>query len=242
MSTLTWTNPKTLRTRLRRPTNRRSRNPNRHPAGRSCSGRKNVGDHRRSIRGASEKTMIGVKAKGSNFNDGFGYNVGQDVQNIPQTLRLLKQVDPELRKRVPNEIKSYAEPMLTEIRGNLPKKMLRGWSNKGRTGYRPGSARYKTRLRFRGSRPRSAPYNSWPILRVESKHLGLIIASMAGRRSKGKTESGKKMIEALEKHHGRADRFIWPYVVKHQPDIERGITASLQRYERIINGQLKRRR
>ena len=229
MSTLIWTNPKTLRTRLRRLTNRRSRNPNRHPAGRSCSGRKNVGDHRRSIRGASEKTMIGTKA-------------GQPVQNIPQTLRLLKQVDPELRKRVPNEIKSYAEPMLTEIRGNLPKKMLRGWSNKGRTGYRPGSARYKTRLRFRGSRTRSAPYNSWPILRVESKHLGLIIASMAGRRSKGKTESGKKMIEALEKHHGRADRFIWPYVVKHQPDIERGITASLQRYERIINGQLKRRR
>jgi hypothetical protein len=235
MSTLTWTNPKTLRKRLRRPTNRRSRNPNRHPAGRSCSGRKNVGDHRRSIRGASEKTMIGIK-------EGFGYNVGSPVQNIPQTLRLLKQVDPELRKRVPDEIKSYAEPMLTEIKGGLPDKMLSGWSNKGRTGYRPRSAKYNTRLRFRGSRPRSAPYGAWPILRVESKHIALVIASMAGRKTGGKTTSGKAMISALRQRYGGADRFIWPYVVKHQPNIERGIRNSLERYETILNRELKKRR
>jgi hypothetical protein len=179
--------------------------------------------------------MISIK-------DGIGYNAGPAVKNIPQTLRLLKQVDPELRKRVPDEIKSYAEPMLTEIKGGLPDRMLSGWSNKGRTGYRPRSAKYNTRLRFRGSRPRSAPYDSWPILRVESKHVALSIASMAGRKSGGKTASGKAMIAALKQRYGGADRFIWPYVVKHQPNIERGIRNSLERYETIINRELKKRR
>ena len=172
----------------------------------------------------------------------IGTKAGQPVQNIPQTLRLLKQVDPELRKRVPDEIKSYAEPMLTEIKGGLPDKMLSGWSNKGRTGYRPKSAKYNTRLRFRGSRPRSAPYGAWPILRVESKHIALVIASMAGRKTGGKTTSGKAMISALRERYGGADRFIWPYVVKHQPNIERGIRNSLERYETILNRELKKRR
>jgi hypothetical protein len=34
-------------------------------------------------------------------NDLIGKNVGPAVNNIPQTLRLLKQIDPELRKRTP---------------------------------------------------------------------------------------------------------------------------------------------
>ena len=173
-------------------------------------------------------------------NDLIGKNVGPAVTNIPQTLRLLKQIDPELRKRVPDEIKSYAQPMLTEIKGNLPETMLSGWSNKGPTGYRPRSARYNTRLRFRGSRPRSAPHNAWPILRVESKHVALSIASMAGRKSAGRTDSGKAMIRALGRYGG-ADRFIWPKVVQHQPNIERGIRYSLDNYERVINKQLGRR-
>lgn len=174
-------------------------------------------------------------------NDLIGKNVGPAVTNIPQTLRILKQIDPELRQRVPDEIKSYAQPMLTEIKGNLPDTMLSGWSNKGRTGYRPRSARYNTKLRFRGSRPRSAPHDAWPILRVEVKHVALAIASMAGRKSAGKTDSGKAMIRALGKHYGGADRFIWPKVVQHQPNIERGIRYSLDNYERVINKQLGRR-
>lgn len=172
--------------------------------------------------------------------DLIGKNVGPAVTNIPQTLRLLKQIDPELRKRVPDEIKSYAQPMLTEIKGNLPNTMLSGWSNKGPTGYRPRSARYNTRLRFRGSRPRSAPHHSWPILRVEAKHVALSMASMAGRRSPGRSPEGRAMIQALIRRYGFADRFIWPKVVKHQPNIERGIRYSLDNYERVINKELGR--
>lgn len=160
------------------------------------------------------------------------------VQNIPQTLATLRRIDPDLRKRVPNEIKAYAQPMLAEIRAGMPARLTDDWTRKGRLGYRPSSARYKTTLQFRGAKPKNAPADSWPILRVRSKHLAMIIASTA---RKSHTVSGMWMIRKLNQDYGRADRFIWPVVEKHTKNIERGIRDSFRRYEKIINRELERR-
>jgi hypothetical protein len=178
---------------------------------------------------------------------GFGR---RPIQNVDSTLRALRQVDPELRRRVPNEIKSYAQPMLADIKAGMPRQMLSGWSRKGRTGYRYSSARYKTTLQFRGRPPRTGTFTTatgrtftvrpgevWPVLAVRSKHLALIIASSA---RKGHTDSGKAMVRKLNQG-AQADRFIWPMVEKHTPDIERGIRDSFRRYEKIVNRQLERR-
>ena len=180
-----------------------------------------------------------------------GFGQGK-LDNVPQTLRALKQIDPELRRRVPAEIKSYAQPMLAEIKSGFPRKPMSGWSNKGRLGWRLSSAKYKTTLQFRGTPPRTNHYttvngrrfykgatysNYWPILRVRSKHLALIIATTA---RKGHTDSGRAMVRKLDRER-QADRFIWPIVEKHTDDIERGITASFRRYEKIVNRQLERR-
>jgi hypothetical protein len=179
-----------------------------------------------------------------------GLKFGTKVKNVDTTLKALGQIDPELRRRVPNEIKSYAQPMLAEIKAVMPKQMTSGWSSKGRTGYRYSSARFKTTLQFRGRPPRAGtfvtpngrnltvkPGDVWPILRVRSRHLALIIASTA---RKGHTDSGKALVAALNKE-GKADRFIWPIVEKHTKDIERGIRESFRRYEKIVNRQLERR-
>jgi len=179
-----------------------------------------------------------------------GLKFGTKVKNVDTTLKALRQVDPELRRRVPNEIKSYAQPMLAEIKAGMPKQMTSGWSRKGRTGYRYSSARFKTTLQFRGRPPRAGtfvtpngrkftvkPGDVWPILRVRSRHLALIIASTA---RKGHTKSGKALVSALNEIH-KADRLIWPIVEKHTKDIERGIRESFRRYEKIVNRQLERR-
>jgi len=191
---------------------------------------------RASVTRSTQRTIIGFGKGG--------------VQNVPETLRLLRQVDPELRRRVPNEIKSYAQPMLAEIKSGMPKTIMRGWSTKGRTGYRYSSARFKTTLQFRGRPPAAGVYRDrngrafavkraevWPILRVRSKHLGMILASTARQ---GHTESGRAFVEKLNEKR-KADRFIWPIVEKHTDDIERGIKSSLRRYEKIVNKELERR-
>lgn len=87
-----------------------------------------------------------------------GLRFGMKVQNVDSTLKALRQVDPDLRRKVPNEIKSYAQPMLAEIKAGMPKEITSGWSRKGRTGYRYSSARYKTTLQFRGRPPRAGTF------------------------------------------------------------------------------------
>lgn len=180
---------------------------------------------------------------------GLGFP-GQRVQNVDQTLKALRQIDPELRKRVPNEIKSYAQPMLVQIKAGMPKQIMSGWGRTGRTGYRYSSARFKTTIQFRGRPPRAGtfttrtgqtfvtrPGDAWPILRVRSKHLALMIATTA---RKGKTESGRAFVAKLDEVR-RADRYIWPIVERHVDDIERGIRESFRRYEKIVNRELERR-
>jgi hypothetical protein len=162
-----------------------------------------------------------------------------EIQNVSATLRALKQIDPELRKRVPDEIKSYAKPTLTEIKAGLPKgPPIPGWSKRGRTGYRPSSARYKVQLQFRGTRPRNSPVDSWPVLRIRVFHLAAMIADTAGRRSRGRTKQGRAMIAKLTKEHGPASRFVWPVVEKHVDDIERGIEESFANYAKIVSKEI----
>ena len=181
----------------------------------------------------------------------IGIRTRKPVQNIPETLQLLRKIDPELRRRVPNEIKAYAQPMLAEIKSGMPGQMLSGWSKKGRTGYRPSSARYKTTLQFRGRPPRAGTFTTasgrtftvkrndvFPIVRVRSKHLAVIIASTA---RKSHTVPGQYLVEKLEEQYGGADRLIWPVVEKNVKTIERGIRDSFRRYEKIINRELERR-
>jgi hypothetical protein len=159
------------------------------------------------------------------------------IEGVPETLRVLRKIDPDLRREVPDQIKSYAQPMLQEIKAGFPVEMLSGWSSKGRTGYRPGSARWKTTLQFKGSKPRNSPSNSWPLVRVRSKHLAVIIADTA---NKSKTRQGAAMVTRLQQKHGKNSRFIWPVVEKHQKDIERGIEKAFERYAKRVTKELGR--
>jgi len=158
-----------------------------------------------------------------------------EIEGVAETLRALRRIDPDLRKQVPNEIKSYAQPMLQDIKNGFGAEMLSGWSKKGRTGYRAGSARFKTTLQFKGTKPRNSPANAWPLVRVRSKHLAVIIADTA--RS-SKSRRGAAMVQKLNQVHGRPSRFVWPVVEKHMPDIERGIEATIRKYERQVSKEL----
>lgn len=162
-------------------------------------------------------------------------NLKMNVTGVPEVLRALKKVDPELRKRVPQEIKSYAAPLLAEVKAGYPAQLLPGWSTTGRLGYRPGAARSKTTLRFRGSRPKGSPRNAWPVLRLVAALPAVAMADMA---RVGRTRQGAAMVRALGARYGTASRFVWGPVERHAADIERGIEASFERYAAIVNREL----
>lgn len=160
------------------------------------------------------------------------------IENVPATLRTLRKIDPELRKRVPEEIKSYAKPLVDTAKAALPTSApLSGWTA-GRFRWRAGTVRNGVKLQFKGSRPKNAPAGSWPVLRLRQTNAAGAVFDIAGRRSSGRTRSGQIMIRELEARHGRASRSIWPSVEKHADEIEKGIARIFEGYTQIINREL----
>ena len=167
--------------------------------------------------------------------------VSVTIENVPQTLRTLKKIDPELRKRVPEQIKSYAKPLVDEAKKELPTAPpLSGWS-RGRFRWRPGTVRNGVKLQFKGTRPKNSPANSWPVLRLRQTSPAGAAFDMAGRKSNGRTRSGQTMIREINARHGRASRSIWPAVEKHVDEIEKGIEKIFDNYSEIINRELGKR-
>lgn len=167
--------------------------------------------------------------------------VSVTIENVPQTLRTLKKIDPDLRKRVPEQIKSYAQPLVNEAKKALPTAPpLSGWS-KGRFRWRPGTVRNGVRLQFKGTRPRNSPANSWPVLRLRQTSAAGSAYDMAGRKSSGRTRSGQTMIREINARHGRASRSIWPAVEKHADEVENGIERIFEQYAKIVSRELEKR-
>lgn len=162
------------------------------------------------------------------------------IENVPATLRTLNKIDPDLRKKVPDEIKSYAQPLVADVKAALPSSApLSGW-NRGRFKYSAAKARSGVKLQFKGTRPRNAPANAWPVLRLKSTNAAAAVFDIAGRKSSGRTRAGTKMISQLDSSYGRASRTIWPAVEKHVKDIENGIEEIFKKYaETISKGMAK---
>jgi hypothetical protein len=157
------------------------------------------------------------------------------IENVPATLRALNKIDPDLRKKVPAEIKSYAQPIVADAKAALPSSApMSGW-NRGRFKYSASKARSGIRLQFKGTRPRNAPADAWPVLRVKSTNAAAAVFDIAGRKSTGKTTSGSRMIRQLNSTGGRASRTIWPAVEKHVKEVEHGIEEIFKKYADIAS-------
>jgi hypothetical protein len=61
---------------------------------------------------------------------------------------------------------------------------------------------------------------------------------MAGRGSKGRTESGQAMIANLTSKHGKASRFIYPSIEKEIPRVQASITKIVEKYADMVNRKL----
>lgn len=168
----------------------------------------------------------------------MGSQVSVTIENVPATLRMLKKIDPDLRKKVPEQIKSYAQPLLNDAKASLPTTApLSGW-NRSRFRWRAGTVRNGVKLQFKGTRPRNSPANSWAVLRLRSTTAPGAVYDIAGRKSSGRTQTGQIMIRELNSRHGRASRSIWPAVEKHADEIEKGIEKIFDDYAQIINKEL----
>lgn len=172
---------------------------------------------------------------------------GQLTYDVGLLLRDLRRIDPDLRREVPDRIKNTpsAQGLLADVRSRQPQKPTTGWhvgpsrkTSPGRLNWSPGRIRQQITLNFRGSRPRGAPVNSWPVLRIQSKNAAQNIFELAGAKGdyKKPVYRGQALGQYLKLYYGKGgSRTIWPAIEDWASRIEDEIEEIFQDYADTVN-------
>ena len=174
--------------------------------------------------------------------------------DVGRLLRNLRRIDPDLRREVPDRIKNTpaAQGLLADVRNRQPQKPTTGWhvgpsrkTSPGRLNWSPGRIRQQITLNFRGSRPRGAPVDSWPVLRIQSKNPAQNVFELAGAKGDYKKPKarGQALGRNLTARYGRGgSRTIWPAIEDWAARIEDEIEDIFQEYADTVNRAAKKGR
>lgn len=142
-----------------------------------------------------------------------------DIQviGVKETIKELRQLDPELRKQFNRDAKKIAQPVIDKAKNSYPTKylsgMARAWSQRGRQLF-PYSQRDAQRgVVFKINTNRSAV----GILTIIQKNPAAAIVDMAGKAG-GSGAQGARFITAL---FGQPSRVMWPAYESTEDQVQR---------------------
>ena len=183
------------------------------------------------------------------FNPQMGDLARIEVYGVPEMLKLLKTIDPALRKATQAKMKLAAAPILAEARSLIPEVAIEpgekgrrrggGWKVTGRLGYDAKAVKRSIKVVFKGSRIRDKNANTFPLLKLVLGSAGGSIFDMAGRSGSGNTPSGTALIRKLQKDRGGASRVMWKSVESKIGEVEQGVKDAIADMEYAINQRAK---
>lgn len=161
-----------------------------------------------------------------------------ELDGVADTLKVLKDVDPDLRKQVVRDLKAAGRIAVGAARALVPDATpLSGWGE-WRGGWNTAKARRSITVSHRATSRRGS--DTIPLLTVTSgKDAGLAIWDMAGRKSRGRTAAGRRMIATLEARYGSASRALWPAVEATMPEIRRGVEDAVEAVTRTATAKMR---
>lgn len=162
------------------------------------------------------------------------------VTGVRETLKELKKIDPELRKQAVKEMRTAAQPLVTEVKSGMPDRPLENWQEEGELGWKTSKVRQSVKLKFGGKRVRSQAGNQYPLLRLVIGSPAGAAFDKAGRRNAPTSPQGRAFIENLTRKYGSASRRAWPATEKHMDNIERGVKQAVDKASAQINQELRR--
>lgn len=155
------------------------------------------------------------------------------IENIPEMVRTLKAIDPELRKEAAKRIRAIGRSVAADAKAQILDVPLSGWAHQGRTGFRPAQVRQGISARIKFSAKRTE--TEIPLMTLRQKNPAGEIFDMAGRSSSGATPSGQAMIRGLNARGGRASRYMWPTVERNLSRVTAELEAAAEDMARTIN-------
>lgn len=164
------------------------------------------------------------------------------VKGVPETLRELKKIDPQLRKQIPDRFKTAAQPILAEAQRLVPDRPTSGWGSGGRLGWKPNTVRRSLSLKFRASRGRRRTPDEFTVLALSSgKSPALQVYDMAGRKSRARTPQGEALVKALNARR-KASRVLWEAVERREPYVRDEIAKVTDEVSKTVETAIRRRR
>lgn len=161
-----------------------------------------------------------------------------EVNGLADTLKVLRRVDPELRKSTIRQMKLSAKPLVVEAKSLFPATSpLSGWGN-WRGGYDGGTVRKGVKVAFKGNVKRGSQSNVIPLLTLRQVSAAGAIFDIAGRKSSGNSPSGRAFIARLDRF-APASRIMWPTAERHMPQIVQGVRSAIDEMSRTINEELR---
>jgi hypothetical protein len=165
----------------------------------------------------------------------MGVSTTGEITGIPDMIRALRQIDPELRKEAAREIRILAKPMVASARGRMPVSVpMSGWT-RGRTAFVPSKARTGIKAAVRFTPKRGS--NEIKLITLKQVNPAGEIFDMAGRAYPGgkDTKGGRRGDQFVANLPGRASRVIWPTVERFGPSIQKNLADAAAKMERTIN-------
>ena len=157
-----------------------------------------------------------------------------EIIGLDFVVRELNDLEPGLVKQLKQELVTEIKPLYRTIKSQVEQSrpFLRGFDHSGRTGDKGATVRV-TGKAVTGRRGRSTS-----LVSIRTTSASAVIADMAGRGSKGRTESGQAMVANLTAKHGKPSRFVYRAIEREIPKVQAAITKIVEKYADMVNRKL----
>lgn len=169
------------------------------------------------------------------------------VDGVPEVLRTLRRLEPQIRKEAPKRLKAAASPLVGAARAEVPTgPPMSGWHKGGRIGWDSAAIRRTITIRFRGTARKPGEFT---LLKLYSKSPALSVYDFAEKpRRKGRggkrnnPNSSEAFIRNVKQAGGKPSRVMWRAAERQLPAVQREVTSVLKDLERQAEQAMKRRR
>lgn len=176
-------------------------------------------------------------------------NVGLPIYGVKESLRVIGQLDTQLRKQFTRDFKDAVRPMVEAAQNNVPSRaplsgMERKWKGqpvwKG-SGYEERQIKLQINTRRARNRNRAlgAQYETVGTIRVIAKGRGLAIFDMAGRKGSPSSDAGDRLIDRMNGRFRSASRAMWPAADETKDEIVRNCIPIVKQVEQDANRLLR---
>ena len=157
-----------------------------------------------------------------------------EVIGVKETIKELRQLDPELRKEFNRNAKNVAKPVIDRAKSSYPAQYLSGmarmWSQRNRQLFPYSQRDAQKGVVFKINTGKRAT----AVLTIIQKNPAAAIIDMAGKRG-GSSPQGQRFISAL---FGAPSRVMWPAYESSENDVLRAMMELVEDAAKTVENRI----